>query len=353
MINHLFLSINIKLISLAIILIVFTQETIGQNERPTQIYHYDKSHQILKLKEEIKNIEKLEVKNENLIDSKRALMDSLEELEKDNIYRIISEINSATHFEFDNYFASRSISQGRPSGLVGPTFYPSLTFKHRMGMYAHATVYKYTDPDIRVGIPQFDLGAGYGKSLGDKWYVDAGYSRSFVLYGTKKSRELMVNGLSAYASYDLKSISIDAAFSYYWSAVAKQNKQTQSNQLTLSIDRFFQFYHFCGSYKFIVDPTLKFVLGSDNSYQVIRQLVTQEKKKTGKDAVVQSVYWGLLAIDFSVPLKYRMKNIDFYITPKFVMPFNVLDETTLKRANTGSPVFYFTGGINYRFRLWK
>ncbi len=311
-------------------------------------YHHDE-HQHIK---RIKLIRKYLDKNADSLQVLNDILDSLDDLEHDRINYILNKINNSSHFEYDNYFANKNISQGRQSSLNGWCYNPSLTFRHKGGIYSQMMFYKYADTSIKSRLPELDFTIGYYKSFANNFTMDIGYSHSFIFYGNKQSRELLINNISVYSSYDFDVLCLSSNINFSWGGTDKTPEvEKHATQLDFYLDKYFVAYHFLGSYKFSVDPTLRVSCGSDNYFHIRNRIYSENKGEKPKYEVITNTFWGLLAIDMSVYVKYRIKHLDFYLTPKFAVPFNV--DVNNRDNSAGTPIFYFTAGINYRFRLWN
>ena len=147
---------------------------------------------------------------------------------------------------------------------------------------------------------------------------------------------------------------LNFSFAFYCFSMATRFFNHVGYMISLPIDKDFSFNHFLGSYYFSIYPQLSFGFGSDNFVQLRKRSLLQEKKKAPlTDSVIQNTFFGLLAFDASVDFTYTIKNFDFYVSPHFAVPFNVLDDKNKRNPSAGTPIFYTSLGVTYRFKMWQ
>jgi hypothetical protein len=347
---------SIQLISLLTIFFSLTFVNLSaQNESAPQPsrYIYDESKLLTKYKNILKQQKDLPDSTKEFVKDK---IDSLERIEDKKITRVLKSINKASHFEIDQYYTNKNVSSGRDIGITGYALTQSIAYKNRFGFYTRVSFYEYPEETaIKKKIPEWDLSFGYKKRFGDNLYLYTSYSHSFILYGNTESRSLLINRVSMSSYYDLDFLFLGASYTYSWGGTDKTPVIEQSaSQLSLSIDRDFSYNHFLGSYYFSIYPQLSFGFGSDNFVQLRKRSLLQEKKKaTAKDLVMQNIFFGFLAFDASVDFTYTIKNFDFYVSPHFAVPFNVLDDNYKRNPSAGTPIFYTSLGVTYRFKIWQ
>ena len=346
---------------LCIIGISFGTFSFAQNT-PTLHYHFDESGQIKKTKQKIKelkqalnhellNDEKKEVLNAEITASK-SILDSLEKIEDHKINASLRQLSKPSHFDFDHSFTNKIYSNGRPSSIDGICYNTSLKFKHKSGVYTKFSLYEYPeDNNINVGIPEWDIAVGYGQYVTENLYLSSSYSFSKLNYGSKASQILLANSLSLSSSYDFDIVYIGGDFMYLFGGPASlPAEQKQTALLSFYIDKDITLNHFLGSYYFNIDPEVTIDFGSDNLFQARKKLAIENKKGKVVPATVPDNFWGLLGVNMAVNFSYKIRNFNFYLSPHFVIPYNVLNAKNVRVPGASSPIFYFNTGITYRFK---
>ena len=360
------LKLSFVRIVLCIIGISFRTFSFAQNT-PTLHYHFDESGQIKKTKQKIKEL-KQTLLRESINDEKKkklnaeiaaskTILDSLENLEDHKINASLRQLSKPSHFDFDHSFTNKNYSNGRPSSIYGMCYNPSLKYKHKSGLYTQLSLYEYPeDNDFTVGIPEWDIAVGYGKYVTENLYLSSSYSFSKLNYGSKASQLLLANSLSLSSSYDFNMFYVGADLMYLFGGPASlPAQQKQEALLSFYIDKDITLNHFLGSYYFNIDPELTIDFGSDNLFQARKKLAGEQVviNKKGKvvPVTVPDNFWGLLGVNMAVNFSYKIRNFNFYLTPHFVIPYNVLNAKNVREPGASSPIFYFNTGITYRFKL--
>jgi len=336
-------------------------------------YHFDESHQIRDIKLKIKNLkhlvipdslnddkkDKLNDEKDSIIDNAKDILDSLEEIEDHKINAALHQLSKPSHFDFDHSITNKNYINGRPSPIVGMSYNPSILFKHNSGIYTQFMIYQYPeDVNINNAIPEWDIMVGFEKSVTENLYLDMNYTYSKLTYGTKASQQLMANNLTLSGSYDFDIISLGSDFMYlYGGGTNLPSQQRQSTLVNFYIDKEFSFNHLLGSYYCSLDPELTIDMGNDNLFQVRKklageQVIINKKGKTVPAAIVDN-FWGLLGVDASLNLSYKIRNFKFYFSPHYIVPYNVLNDKNVRQMGASTNIFYFTTGITYRFKLWN
>ncbi|MFI5221649.1 MAG: hypothetical protein ACHQK8_04935 [Bacteroidia bacterium] len=364
--------------------ICFQIHAQSQGELYLPSYHYDESHRIsfykrvnktLKLKPLPDSLKTEEQKQsysdwkDSLTGANKDIIDSLLDQEEHKINHLLHRVNRSSHFEFDNNFANLNVFNGRQiTNLVGGLIASSITFKHASGFSLSWSMYQFPeDPNMTVTIPSWDMGLSYKNTLGENFSYDASFTYSQINYGDPITAQLLTKTILVSGNYDFDYFGLNAEFDFAFGGSNQSPAiEKRASMFIVTADKEFIFYHFLGSYKFIIDPQLNVDYGSDNfilikKLNAAKQVNSNNKKKNSKtppaqvkEVAVGSTFYGLLAIDPDIEITYTLRNFDFYFTPHFAIPYNVLDDNTNKRTSgAGTPIFYFNTGITWRFRAWN
>jgi hypothetical protein len=135
------------------------------------------------------------------------------------------------------------------------------------------------------------------------------------------------------------------------------SEKKYSNIITAGISHDFKIYRFLGSKVFTISPKFQVDAGNDN---YTRNRLLARNQNGGLEIIkpVTDNFFGLLNLEGSVNIDYRIKNLEVYVNPRVAVPFNVVPfnatiPSKYRNNTTAGPIFYVGAGIKYLFRFWK
>jgi hypothetical protein len=324
-------------------------------------------------------------------DEQKDFRDSVRDEVHGRVDSVIQHFDRWSHLELGVDLLSRQVFNGRTAG-VSPSFFPSLTYRHYVGLYASAGFSGYfdtTSSQSRRGrpgttnnqlYPSMEFTIGFSRTLFNSLDIDLFYNRSVNLFTSQfqiggvreniSTKNLLANTMGIYVGYDFFDyIKLAASYNYVFGSfsyattdaatITKIEKQlaplnylTKAHLVNVSLSKDFRFYHFLGAKIFSVIPQLDLGLGSD----AVASALNRQRGANQNSAVdtTGKSYTGLLALDASLTLDYRIKNLEISLAPRLALPFNTYNYQLQKReSGLGTPVFYVSVGVKYIFKFWK
>ena len=282
----------------------------------------------------------------------------------------VFDMDHRSHIEIGLDFASRilvngrivqlSTTKGKAIGLNGVGFYPSVEYYHKTGMYFALGTTFYTDSAIAhsTPVPVVSLTAGYSHTFFKRWFLSSAYSRTFNTYGSSESRKLLNNTMSFSSAIDIwKKLIFTSTLYAYWSSDHSStlpSDEKSSIELLLSLRKEFVLIKFLGAKEFSITPTLSLYFANDNRTFVTALGVSDVKKDNRKDTVTRTQninnFYGLLNIEPSVNIDWRIRNLDISLTPVLAVPFNIFyPGKDVRVLNPKVYRFYVQAGVKYLF----
>ena len=268
-------------------------------------------------------------------------------------YNQVSTSNKS-YFSASINFISDAVYMGRKDSISAPYLFPRFTYHHKTGLYATGSLSYLTKSDEgRVDL--FLTTLGYDFTV-KKLSGDLSITKYFFNDESYNVISEVEADITANASYDFDIL--DASLSL----VTFLNKGSSSD-FFLSTEVSHSFLS--QSRNFQVSPTIGVFFGSQNFYEeyYISNRYGGAKNKGpgqgmgGNTTVVESVVlnesesFGLMAIEFSLPMWYVSKSFIFIGMPVFAIPQNpstvTIDSTVYEEDLENT--FYWMVGVNYRF----
>ena len=304
------------------------------------------------------------------------IIDSIREEAHDCADSIMEHMDRFSHFEIGLDIYSNQYYYGRLGPAAGAVGSPSLKYTHKTGLYAmfNMDIYdiKYkgikknhpTDTVSNQKIePDVILRAGFDRTFFDKWNVELFYDHTFIFYGS--DRILLSNTFDINTSFDFWDI-MQAGVEYQLLFGGASNDPTNrkiSHILTFDLSKDFRIYRLPGAAILSIEPEIQSNIGNDN---ISRSRVVARNKYGGLDVPqVYDNFFGLLDVEASLNLVYRLKNLELSFSPNLLIPFNVIPSSLPPTLTTAAqlapyrqnqmqpPIFYATVGIKYLFKFWK
>ncbi|MDB5281299.1 MAG: hypothetical protein JWO06_374 [Bacteroidota bacterium] len=277
----------------------------------------------------------------------------------------VYNMDKSSHVEVSLDFTSRILSNGRDVGVKGVFFAPSLAYFHKSGWYLGTSLGFYTDKSITKlsPVPLAVIATGYQHMFFRRWFISAGFSRSVTTYGNKVSRSLLVNNVSVSTAVDMwKHLIIGGGVYFNWSTVrlsrvALLSFETHSVEIAVSLRKEFIIYKFIGAKVFTITPAITAYFGNDNQVFGLQQRTKGDSSETRallKFARQIKTFFGVLDVEPSLTIDWRIRNLDIFATPILAIPFNTFDTTSGNRtSNPKEYRFYVQAGIKYLFNVKK
>jgi hypothetical protein len=302
------------------------------------------------------------------------IKDSLRDRAHDYADSIIDHMDKCSHFELGFDFASRQLIYGRKGPATSIVGSPSLKYIHRTGIYAmfntdeYGLQYKKLSIQKRpakidtVNIDKIEsdiiLTAGFARTFWERWDVDASFDHTFIFYGQDKN--YLSTGFNVNTSYDFWSyISLNVYYTILFGGKSKSSASDKaySNLISIGLSHDIQIYRFLGAKVFTITPEFIADMGNDN-YVRNRLLARNENGGLTVAKPTSDNFFGLLNLEGSLNIDYRIKNLEVYIDPRVAIPFNVVPVNAVspvpyRNNKTTGSIVYVTVGVKYLFRFWK
>jgi hypothetical protein len=255
-------------------------------------------------------------------------------------------------FSFDINYLSDNVYLGRKDSVVIPYITPGITYKHRSGLFAAASI-SYLPNEGRID--QFTLDAGY--YFGRKgWDNGITISKSFYSSESFNIAADLNSSISASTSYDFGFIKPGL-----YGSVSLASKPDYS--LTVSLEHSFDLLE----ERLSITPMVSLSASTQNyfeSYTSTRKFGKGRKAKnieTTEDVVGASKF-KILDYELSASVEYNFKNFQFYFTPTYAIPTNpnmviktvkrpILPDIVTNITEKTENQFYWTLGVTYDLKL--
>ena len=260
--------------------------------------------------------------------------------------------SDSTYVLVDMNFISDAVFMGRKDSISNPYFYPSLTYHHKSGFYGTGSFSYLSKPDEgRVDL--LLLTAGFDFSI-KKLDGDVSITKYFFNENSYNVISEVDADLTAQLVYDFKVLNLGLTSSIYFNSDG-------NNDIFLSSE--ISHDYISKSEKFQISPTAGFYLGSQNFYEQYyinnrfgggrgqQQSQGNGSTQSTQIEIKESEKFGLMAIEFSLPIWYVEEPWIFSILPAYVIPKNpatltvddIIFEEDLEHT------FYWIVGIAYMF----
>lgn len=260
--------------------------------------------------------------------------------------------SDSTYVLVDMNFISDAVFMGRKDSISNPYFYPSLTYHHKSGFYGTGS-FSYLSKSDEGRVDLLLLTAGFDFSI-KKLDGDVSITKYFFNENSYNVISEVDADLTAQLVYDFKVVNLGLTSSIYFNSDG-------NNDIFLSSE--ISHDYISKSEKFQISPTAGFYLGSQNFYEQYyinnrfgggrgqQQSQGNGSTQSTQIEIKESEKFGLMAIEFSLPIWYVEEPWIFSILPAYVIPKNpatltvddIIFEEDLEHT------FYWIVGIAYMF----
>ncbi|MBK8658610.1 MAG: hypothetical protein IPN22_06980 [Bacteroidetes bacterium] len=295
---------------------------------------------------------------------------------KSAIDTTVALMNRSSHVEIGLDALGPVYANGRATGIEGAAIFTSVMYYHKLGFYGALNLGFYTDSFIRKAapVPVVSISPGFYRTFFKRWSLGAGYSRNFALYAGNFERGLLNNSISISNSYDFWNyLSLNLHVNVSWSSNLNSKKsftvnipplppkkveykqatkglgQGYATSIVLGLKKDITVFNFVGAKTFTITPSFQMLFGNDNNTYILRSVVNGRIQPPQSDR-----FFGLLNIQPSLSVNWRIRNLEIYGTFNLAIPFNEFDENSFTRIRNPRHYYPFgEGGVRYFFRVKK
>ena len=262
----------------------------------------------------------------------------------------------STYVSVDINYISDAVFMGRKDSISNPYLYPSVTYHHKSGIYGTGSLSYLTKAD-EGRIDLFLITAGYDFSI-KKFNGDISVTKYFFNEDSYNVISQVEADITAQLIYDFDVLSLRMATSLYLNSDSNSDVFLSSE---ISHDFVLK------NEKFQISPTAGVHLGSQNFYEQYYvnsrfgngrgqqgQQQGQENRilsQTTDINLIESEKFGLMVIEFSLPMWYVNEQWVFSFMPVYALPQNpatlTVDDVVFEEDLENT--FYFITGITYSF----
>jgi hypothetical protein len=243
-------------------------------------------------------------------------------------------------------YNSNVLYAGRTLGIDQFGLSPGISFYHKTGLYADVSGFWSDDYDPKYYLTI--LSAGYMHSFSSKFSATANYDRYF--YNLGEDFIAYNNGLSISTALDLKPISVQCNYTYYFGNISA-HRVMPSFSVNLSKKNMIKIE------KITLSPGVYLLFG-DQTFSDVEIIFPQSLLERIQNLnrygtpykllVTESIVFGLMNYAFTLPLSVSHRNWGFYFSYTYNIP-KALPGETLQISETG----FIATGLTYYFNLKK
>ena len=270
-----------------------------------------------------------------------------------------SKIKNPSYISIAVNFINDAVYLGRKDSISAPYIYPSITYFNKTGLYATGS-FSYLTKSDQSRIDLFLGTVCYGINS-KNFSSDFSFTKYFFNEDSYNVISQVEADLTANLGYDFDILNLTATATYLF------NKNSSSDIL-LSSEISHDFVS--TNRKFQISPTMGIFFGSQNFYkEYYVNNRTGSKKGTGSgqgsgqgvggtvETITSTVIFeesenfGLMAIEFSLPIWYVAEPFTVSFLPVFVIPENpatFMVDSTLYEEDLEN-TFYWLVGLSYKF----
>jgi len=248
-------------------------------------------------------------------------------------------------------YISDAVFMGRKDSISAPYLYPTFTYHHKSGLYATSSVSYLTRADEgRVDL--FLLTAGFDFTV-KKLDGDISITKYIFNEDSYNVISQVEADITAQLIYDFDVVNLGIATSLYLNS-------DSNSDVFLSSEISHDFVS--NTEKFQISPTAGVYMGSQNFYEQYvnnrfgngrgqQQSQGNSSSQSTNIQITDSEKFGLMAIEFSLPMWYVKEPWMFSFLPAYVLPQNpatlTVDEVVFEEDLENT--FYWIVGVAYRF----
>ena len=263
-----------------------------------------------------------------------------------------TRVQDVSYFSAEINFINDAIFMGRKDSISAPYLYPSITYHNKSGFYATGSL-SYLTRSEESRIDLFLMTTGFDFSA-KKLNGDVSATKYFFNDDSYNVISQVEVDITVLLNYDFKIVNLGLATSIFFN-----NDGSSDFFLSPEISRDI----LSKNGKFQFSPTAGMSLGSQNFYEqyyMNKRFGNGRGQGQGSNMNAQDVSaveiqegkeFGLMAIEFSLPIWYSHNSLTLNFLPAYVLPLNpakltvdaVLYEEDLEN------IFYWIIGVGYRF----
>ena len=269
-------------------------------------------------------------------DSIESLHDLLIDREQEQCDAETEEAERASRIDIQMAYDSHYSYLGRDNGIRQSAISPSVTYKHRTGIFVSSGVSWMSQTQNHWD--DVYMAVGYDLSLNDNVGCSVGYSRYWFLANSVNPRSLLNNGLSAEMS--METPAINSALTLALDFGSKNSEWL----LTLTVSHPFALGS-GGLATLLTEPTVTANFGEQNQQLVATRKNIAKGKKASTATTTTSTgtggtgsVFGIMDYEIAVPLRVTLSSVVVTPSVTWILPLNVLD------SGTGDP--YWQAGID-------
>ena len=267
---------------------------------------------------------------------------------------VIGQNEKEKDSSYDINFISDAVFMGRKDSITNPYLYPLITYHHKTGFYGTGSLSYLTKTDEgRVDL--FLITAGFEFAI-KKFDGDISITKYFFNEDSYNVISEVEADITAQLVYDFNVVNLGIASSLYFNSDG-------NSDVFLSSEVSHDFVS--NNEKFQISPTAGLYLGSQNFYEQYyinnRFGNGRGQQGQGNNNLTQTVAtqinftesekFGLMAIEFSLPIWYVNEPWLFSLLPAYVLPQNpatlTVDDVVFEEDLEN--VFYWIFGVAYQF----
>lgn len=265
-----------------------------------------------------------------------------------------SKSKEKSYFSLGVNFISDAVYFGRKDSISAPYLYPNITYFNKSGLYATGALSYLTKSnegriDLFLGTVGYEIEA-------KKFRGDISFTKYFFNSDSYNVISEVEADMTAMAGYDFDVLDVSLSFVTFFNS-------SSSSDYFLSSEIRHNFISKTGNIQ--ISPTVGVFFGSQNFYEeyyINNRFGNGRGQGNGTGQGIadtttttvtlnESEKFGLMAIEFSVPMWYVKKPFIVSFLPVFVIPQNpatlTVDSTVYKEDLENT--FYWMIGLSYRF----
>ncbi|SDI52002.1 TorF family putative porin [Winogradskyella thalassocola] len=276
--------------------------------------------------------------------------------QSDEVIENIEKVNDSSYISLDLNYISDAVFMGRKDSISSPYLCSSITYHHKSGFYATGSVSYLTRAD-EGRIDLFVLTGGFDFTL-KKLDGDISVTKYIFNEDSYNVISQVEADITAQLIYDFNVVNLGIATSVYLNSDSNSDIFLSSEISHDFVSR---------NEKFQISPTVGVYLGSQNFYEqyyINNRFGNGRGQQGGQGGQTiinmiqatdiefeESEKFGLMAIEFSLPMWYVNEPWVFSVLPTYVLPQNpatlTVDDVVFEEDLENT--FYWMVGVAHRF----
>ncbi|NRD22607.1 hypothetical protein HNV10_05105 [Winogradskyella litoriviva] len=260
----------------------------------------------------------------------------------------------SSYMSVDVNFISDAVFMGRKDSISNPYLYPSVTYHHKSGFYGTGS-FSYLTKIDESRVDLFLITVGFDFSI-KKFEGDISITKYFFNEDSYNVISEVESDITTQLIYDFNVVNLGIASSLYFNSDSNLDVFLSSEISHDIVSK---------NKKFQISPTAGLYFGSQNFYEqyYINNRFGNGRVQHGQGNnnltqttatninFTESEKFGLLAIEFSLPIWYVNEPWLFSFLPAYVLPQNpatlAVDDAVFEEDLENS--FYWVFGVTYQF----